>query len=426
MLEAPVPRNETERLTALRALNILDTPAEERFDRIVRMAKHIFNVPFITLSLVDGGRVWFKSRIGTESTGGPRAVSFCGHAVVHDGLLLVPDTKKDPRFADNPFVTGKPYIRFYAGYPLSNTTGFRIGAFCIQDTVPRELTGEEKKMLEGLAAWAELEVNLFQCRQLASIGQLAAGAAQEINNPMGFISSNMDVLGRYVSDYGKVLVMANHLKESVQEENLPKAKSIAGEITKLEEEINLDYILGDVDNLLTDNQKGIERIRKIITNLRTFAREDRGDLELIKIEHIIEAILTILQGEIKHKSRFRKNYGDTPFIQCNPQQLGQVFINLFLNAMQAVEEDGVIEVTTYRRDKNVCVDIRETGKDIDKQNLDQILDPFFTAKAVGQGTGLDLSVSREIVKKYGGDIQVQTTTFTVLLPVEKKRKEVPQ
>ncbi|MBI5416138.1 MAG: GAF domain-containing protein [Candidatus Omnitrophica bacterium] len=156
MLNAPVPPNETERLAALRSLDILDTPAEERFDRIARMAQHIFHVPFVTLSLVDGSRVWFKSRVGIEASEGPRAVSFCGHAMVHDGLLIVPDTREDPRFADNPMVAGQPYIRFCAGYPLSNAAGFRIGAFCIKDTRPRELTEEEKKMLVSRAAWAEL------------------------------------------------------------------------------------------------------------------------------------------------------------------------------------------------------------------------------------------------------------------------------
>ncbi|MBI5416139.1 MAG: hypothetical protein HZA29_04925 [Candidatus Omnitrophica bacterium] len=237
---------------------------------------------------------------------------------------------------------------------------------------------------------------------------MAAGVAHEINNPMGFISSNMDVLGQYVDDYGKVLVMANRLKESVQEENLPKAKSIAGEMTGLEAEINLDYIMRDVDHLLADNQKGMGRIRKIITDLRTFAREDRGGMELVKIEDILEAILTILQGEILHKTEFKKHYGDTPFIQCNPQRISQVFISLFLNALQAVDEGGVIEITTSRRDQNVRVDIRNTGKP-------PMTPPFGGILAKG---------GREIVKRHGGDILVRSrpgegTTFTTLLPITR-------
>ena len=406
MIKTPVPPDEDARLAALRSLNILDTPAEDRFDRITKMAQHIFSVPFVTLSLIDGNRIWLKSRVGIEAGEWPRGVSFCDHAMIADGMLLIPDAKKDPRFADNPVVTGKPYIRFYAGYPLSNAAGLRMGAFCIKDTKPRELTEEEKKMLEGLAAWAELEINLLQSGRMASIGQLAAGAAREINDPMGFISSNMEILGQYVSDYGKVLEMANHLKESVQEENMPKARSIAGEIARLGKEINLDYMMNDVEGLLADNQKGLERIQKIVTNLRAFAREDHGNLELVKIEDIIEAVLTVLQGEIKHQVEFKKNYADTPFIQCNPQEFGQVFINLFLNAMQAVEEKGVIEVTTCRCNDNVRVDIRNTGK-----------------QAQGRGPGLNLS--HEIVKKHGGEITAQSkagegTTITVLLPVSEQ------
>src|SRR3989338_5370349 len=160
MLEAPIPKNEAERLAALKSLHILDTPAEERFDRIARMAQQIFNVPISTLSLVDSNREWFKSCVGVSASEGPRTISFCGHAMLEDDLFLIPDTKKDPRFADNPMVVGKPYLRFYAGQSLANAAGFKIGTFCIKDTKPRTLTEEEKGIVKDLAAWAELEINM--------------------------------------------------------------------------------------------------------------------------------------------------------------------------------------------------------------------------------------------------------------------------
>jgi two-component system NtrC family sensor kinase len=158
-------------------------------------------------------------------------------------------------------------------------------------------------------------------------------------------------------------------------------------------------------------------------DLRTFSRDDRDVTEHLKIEDVIESILNIVHSEIRVKAELKKIYGNTPAIHGDPQRLGQVFINLFMNAVQSLETRGTIEVTTCRRGEYVCVDIRDTGKGIPPENISKIFDPFFTTKPVGQGTGLGLSVSYEIVKKHGGEIRVQSqvgvgSTFTVLLPVQ--------
>ena len=267
---------------------------------------------------------------------------------------------------------------------------------------------------------------LVQSEKLASVGHLAAGVAHEINNPVGFISSNMEILEQYIADYAKVLKMADHLKESVEQEDLAKAKSIVEEINKLKEEINLDYIIDDTNKLLQHNRNGIDRIQKIVTDLRTFSREDKNVMERVKIEEVIESILTIVQNEIKYKAKLEKNYGDTPLIECNPQRLGQVFINLLVNALHAIEGTGTITINTYKQDEFVCVDVRDTGKGIPPENLNKIFDPFFTTKPAGQGTGLGLSVSYEIIKKHSGRMTVRSTvgegtTFTVMLPINKEK-----
>lgn len=159
MQTAPLPANERARLRSLKKLNILDTPPEERFDRITKLATRIFNVPISTISLIDANREWFKSVRGLDQTEGERAVSFCAHALLTDEILLIPDAKKDARFFDNPMVIKKPFIRFYAGAPIMNADGHCIGVFCIKDTKPRTFSKDDKNILLGLAAWVEIEIN---------------------------------------------------------------------------------------------------------------------------------------------------------------------------------------------------------------------------------------------------------------------------
>lgn len=160
MKEAPIPKDELKRIASLYALHLLDTSPEERFDRLTKVATQVFHVPISTLTIIDAKREWFKSCQGLSETEGDRAISFCGHALVEDEILVVKDTLKDKRFADNPMVVGDPYIRFYAGVPIMSADGQRIGVFCIKDTKPRNFSKEDEEILEGLAAWAELEVNL--------------------------------------------------------------------------------------------------------------------------------------------------------------------------------------------------------------------------------------------------------------------------
>jgi len=159
MQVAPIPKNENERLAALKKLKLLDTPPEERFDRITRIATQLFGMPISTVTMVDDRREWFKSVKGLPDKEGERAVSFCGHAMLEDDMLVIPDAKLDERFADNPMVVGKPFIRSYAGVPLKSIDGQSVGAFCVKGHEPRVFTEAEKDILRGLAKWAELEMN---------------------------------------------------------------------------------------------------------------------------------------------------------------------------------------------------------------------------------------------------------------------------
>jgi diguanylate cyclase (GGDEF)-like protein len=162
MLRPPVPANEAERMEVLRSYKILDTPAEDRFDRITRLARRLFNVPIAAITLVDTGRQWFKSHPGLDASETSRDVSFCGHAILGDDLFFVNDASTDVRFADNPLVTGAPNIRFYAGCPLSVTGDIRLGTLCVIDSRPRLFDDEERIVLRDLADMAEQEIAATQ------------------------------------------------------------------------------------------------------------------------------------------------------------------------------------------------------------------------------------------------------------------------
>lgn len=150
MTPAPIPSDESDRLRALHDLMLLDTPPEERFDRVVRFAAEQLEMPVAMVTLVDGQRQWFKSRLGVDLAETPRDISFCGHAIMSPELFVVEDASRDPRFADNPIVAGAPHVRFYAGAPLSGPTGHRIGTLCVIDVVPRKFTAMDLSILDAL------------------------------------------------------------------------------------------------------------------------------------------------------------------------------------------------------------------------------------------------------------------------------------
>jgi diguanylate cyclase (GGDEF)-like protein len=158
MIKPPSPVDEYKRLEVLRSLNLLDTPPEERFDRVTRLARKVFSVPIALVSLVDADRQWFKSRQGLDATETPREISFCGHAILDDRIMVVKDAKRDVRFCDNPLVTCDPNIRFYAGYPISAPDGSKVGTLCIIDREPRDLSREELSLLRELGRMVEEEL----------------------------------------------------------------------------------------------------------------------------------------------------------------------------------------------------------------------------------------------------------------------------
>lgn len=197
MVIAPIPHNEVERLMSLRVLNILDTPPEERFDRITSLASQYFNMPIVYVSLIDKDRQWFKSKQGFDICETPRNISFCSHAILREDALIIPDATKDDRFKDNPVVTGPPELRFYAGQPLSGPGGYKIGSLCVLDLKPREFDAEKVKALKDFSLMVEHELNLVDALKIQSE---FLKTKEELVRSQNYIAHEMAEAAQYVKD----------------------------------------------------------------------------------------------------------------------------------------------------------------------------------------------------------------------------------
>jgi len=277
--------------------------------------------------------------------------------------------------------------------------------------------------VEAEQALRESQKQLMQSEKMASIGQLAAGVAHEINNPVGFVMSNLGTLTGYVDTFKRLIGEYGKLADGAAGRDEAAVQGALARIRHIEVQKDLPYVMDDVDKLLEESAEGTERIRDIIRNLRSFARMDEGQIKEADINQGIEATLNICWNELKYKCNVHKKLGDLPRIRCYPGRLNQVFMNLLVNAAQAIEEHGVITIETEAVDSTVVIRISDTGRGIRPEHLSKIFDPFFTTKAVGKGTGLGLSISHGIVHNHNGTIEVESelkkgTTFTIRLPIE--------
>jgi two-component system NtrC family sensor kinase len=277
-------------------------------------------------------------------------------------------------------------------------------------------------LVESKRQLMTLQTQLLQAEKFSAIGQLAAGIAHEINNPIGFINSNLQTLRQYVVHYTRLLGILNKLEKALKDKDQQRATEVVDSWEKIRTETNFAFMGGDIDNLLKESMEGAGKIGKIVTDLRTLASPDRGKMVSVNVETLMESMLNIVHNEIKYKADLKEEFDNVPFIVCNPQKIGQVFVNILMNAAQAIKDKGIITVKTYTKDGYVCVDIMDTGCGISPENITRIFDPLFTTKAPGAGVGLGLSISYDIIRKHAGNIKFNSklgegTTFTVMLPL---------
>lgn len=285
-------------------------------------------------------------------------------------------------------------------------------------------------IFQDLSDMKLLESQVLQSEKLASIGELAAGVAHEINNPMGFIHANLYQMSEYLGDLRSVWKKALELQQAAQAGDLALVQDTAGSLRALSEELDIDFVYTDFSKALRESQEGSERIRHIVQDLREFSHRDTSELLLTDINQSLDSTANIVWTMMRHSVVLDKQYSDLPQVRCYPMQIKQVFMNLLVNAYQAIEEKlgpdgegGSVQIRTARSRGGVSIAIRDTGAGIAAEDVARIFDPFFTTKKVGSGTGLGLSMSYSIVQRHGGTIQVESkpgegSVFEVWLPQE--------
>lgn len=289
-----------------------------------------------------------------------------------------------------------------------------------------ELIKTNRDLKEVNSKLSDAQSKLIQSEKLASIGQLAAGVAHEINNPIGFIFSNFGTLEQYLEDLFQMLDAYEQAEASVSD------GAALARIRSLKADLDIDYLKEDIPNLMSESRDGIQRVRKIVQDLKDFSRVDaRQEWESVDLHAGIDSTLNIVNNEIKYKADVVKHYGALPEVQCLPSELNQVFMNLLVNAAHAITaERGTITISTGVEGPNVWVEVADTGAGIAQENLQRIFDPFFTTKPVGKGTGLGLSLSYGIVQKHTGRMEVHSelgvgTRFRVTLPIQHEEAATP-
>lgn len=285
------------------------------------------------------------------------------------------------------------------------------------ERINRDLTTEREEQRVLIKKLEEAHNQLLQSEKLASIGQLAAGVAHEVNNPIGFVNSNLGTLKKYIA---KLLDLLDRY-ETVEDE-VPLASR--ERITAFKAEIDLPFLRDDMADLINESIEGTSRVRRIVQDLRDFSRPGDSEWQAVDVHAGLESTLNVVWNEIKYKADVARDYADLPMVECLPSQLNQVFLNLLVNAAQAIPQRGIITLRTRCDGDQVAISVQDTGSGMPPEIRDRIFDPFFTTKPVGQGTGLGLSVTYGIVEKHGGRIEVaselgQGTTFTIRLPVRR-------
>jgi len=268
----------------------------------------------------------------------------------------------------------------------------------------------------------ETRSRLLESEKMASIGQLAAGVAHEINNPIGFVNSNLGTLGEYLDDTFAVLDAYTAVEPLIARD--PQAIA-AVRAAKAEREIA--FVREDAKSLLAESREGLSRVKNIVQDLKTFSHVDQAEWSRIDLRIGLESTVNIVWSELRQKAELRREFNDIPPVLCNAGQLNQVFMNLLVNAAQAIERHGLITVRTGTVDGDegaeVWVEVEDNGCGISAEHQARIFEPFFTTKAVGKGTGLGLSLAWSIVQKHGGRIEIDSapgsgTCFRVCLPVD--------
>jgi len=396
------PVNEEARLNALRALDILDTPAEPAFDRITRLACDIYGVPISAISFVDQDRQWFKSRVGMSVSETPRDWSFCAETLLGRDVFVVPNTLTDARFYTSPLVGGEPSIRFYAGAPLQTHDGHNLGVLCIMDTVSgRNLSASQRAVLADLAG-----VVVAQCESRHK--EHALGAAKEeaerANRAKG------EFLSRVSHELRTPMNAILGFTQLLEMDDLPELQRS-----------NVNRILRAGKHLLT-----------LVNEVLEISRIDAGrlavELEPVKVAEVIREAAELVQPLIDERKiglRIEAPPEAAGTVLADPQKLTQVLLNLLSNAIKYNRENGLVTVAHELHGDQLRISVRDTGSGIPAEFQTRLFQPFERLGAdrtKTPGTGLGLALSKRMVELMGGSIGVESvagegSTFWIRLAV---------
>ena len=281
----------------------------------------------------------------------------------------------------------------------------------------RALRQEKEEQASLINQLEHTKDKLMQADKMASIGQLAAGVAHEINNPVGYINSNIGMLKEYMVEIFQMLDAYEKAEDLVS----PESEQMKL-VMSLKKKLKLDFLRQDIVDLMNESEEGVTRVKDIVQNLKDFSHVDVAEWAWSDLLNGLDSTLNIVNNEIKYKAEVKKEYGELPLVECQMQQVNQVFMNLLVNAAHAIEERGVITIRTGCEGDWVWVEIEDTGKGIAAEDKGKLFEPFFTTKPLGEGTGLGLSVSYGIINTHGGRIDVESevgkgSKFRIWLPV---------
>lgn len=342
------------------------------------------------------------------------------------------------RIRGNPALADIPIILLSAQDDSSSRiNGFKAGAidfigkpFVVEEVLSRigvhlALWQSHQQLQKQLAETQKLnaelietQFQLLQSEKMASIGQLAAGVAHELNNPIGFVHSNLGTLGSYLHDLMGIIETFESVSCSTGQPCQQHAK-----VFSYMEDHDFAYVKEDIFKLLAESKEGLERVRKIVLDLKSFSHVGEQEWQVASLHQGLDSTLNIVWNELKYKCKVVKEFGDIPPVFCLISQLNQVFMNLLINASHAIQDHGTITIRTHLEGADqVCVEICDTGTGISPENLPRIFEPFFTTKPVGKGTGLGLSLAYSIIQRHHGSITVDSepgkgSCFRIVLPI---------
>ncbi len=314
--------------------------------------------------------------------------------------------------------------------------GYKAGGwdYLIKPVQPDELLQKIKlaiKNLEVLEESAqsheqleEAQSQLLQSEKMASIGQLAAGVAHEINNPVGYINSNIGTLQGYIQDLFRVLDAYSQIEASVVETD-----EAMQQLKVIKQEVDLGFLKQDIVDLIGESQEGLDRVSKIVRDLKDFSHVDEAEWQWADLHTGIDSTLNIVNNELKYKAEVIKEYGELPEVECIAAQINQIVMNLLVNAAHAIKVRGTIKISTGTEANDwVWISVSDDGKGIKQEDINKVFNPFFTTKPVGKGTGLGLSLAYSIIEKHNGKISVESkpgrTVFTIRLPIKHSAESV--